>query len=154
MQAATSGKVRASAFENKTGPRRHGLKLVPSPPSDYSLAQAAARGVRSALGDLYERHNRRVYAVCLSMTHNPAEAEDLTQEVFIHLLGKAGSFRGESQFSTWLYRLTVNFVLMHLRRKNPTVRQITDDFELRKAALRLAAPRPNLQIVDRIALES
>ena len=50
------------------------------------------------------------------MTHNYAEAEDLTQEVFIQLLGKIGSFRGESQFTTWLHRFTVNHVLMHFRR--------------------------------------
>src|SRR5436190_13678571 len=84
--------------------------------SDHALAQAAAGGGMVALGDLYERHNRRVYALCLGMTHNSAEAEDLTQEVFIQLMRKIGTFRGESQFTTWLHRLTVNLVLMHFRR--------------------------------------
>jgi RNA polymerase sigma-70 factor (ECF subfamily) len=49
------------------------------------------------------------------MTGNSWEAEDLTQEIFIQLLRKVGSFRGESQFTTWLYRLATNQVLMHLR---------------------------------------
>src|SRR4030095_15289725 len=67
-------------------------------------------------GDLYQRHSRRVYSLCLRMTRNVDEAEDLTQDVFIQLLRKIGSFRGESHFSTWLYRLTVNQLLMHFRR--------------------------------------
>src|SRR5688572_26359580 len=83
--------------------------------SDYELAQAISHGTVSCLSDLYERHNRMVFALCLRMTGNAWEAEDLTQEIFIQLLRKAGSFRGEGQFSTWLYRLTVNQVLMHLR---------------------------------------
>jgi RNA polymerase sigma-70 factor, ECF subfamily len=84
--------------------------------SDADLARAAAGGVVEALGDLYVRHRRRVYSLCLRMTHNAADAEDLTQEVFIHLVQKVGSFRGESQFTTWLHRITFNKVLMHFRR--------------------------------------
>jgi RNA polymerase sigma-70 factor (ECF subfamily) len=84
-------------------------------PSDYELAQAISRGATSCVGDLYQRHNRMVYSVCLRMTGNVMEAEDLTQDVFVQLLKKAGSFRGESKFSTWLYRLTINQVLMHIR---------------------------------------
>ena len=85
-------------------------------PSDYELAQAISRGATSCVGDLYQRHNRMVYSVCLRMTGNVMEAEDLTQDVFVQLLKKAGSFRGDSKFSTWLYRLTINQVLMHIRR--------------------------------------
>jgi len=84
--------------------------------ADSALVQAAATGASAAIGDLYQRHRRRVYALCLRMTRNVDEAEDLTQEVFIQLLRKIGSFRGDSHFSTWLYRLTVNQVLMHFRR--------------------------------------
>jgi RNA polymerase sigma-70 factor (ECF subfamily) len=53
------------------------------------------------------------------MSKNPAEAEDLTQQVFLQLFRKISTFRGESGFSTWLHRVTVNLVLMHLRRKKP-----------------------------------
>ena len=84
--------------------------------SDYELTQAIGRGVISSIGDLYVRHRSLVYALCLRMTGNSSEAEDLTQEIFIQLLGKVGSFRGESRFSSWLYRFTTNYVLMHFRR--------------------------------------
>ena len=86
-----------------------------SAPSDYELAQAISRGATSCVGDLYERYNRMVYSLCLRMTGDVMEAEDLTQDVFVQLLKKAGSFRGESKFTTWLYRLTINQVLMHIR---------------------------------------
>lgn len=89
---------------------------IVTPKSDYELAQAVSRGAVSSIGDLYERHSKRVYTLCLRMTGDVADAEDLTQDVFIQLLQKAGTFRGESQFTTWLYRVTVNQVLMHFRR--------------------------------------
>ncbi|HZG52864.1 MAG TPA: sigma-70 family RNA polymerase sigma factor, partial [Pyrinomonadaceae bacterium] len=66
--------------------------------SDHALAQRAAGGDLSAFEELYERHNRRVYSLCLRMTQNVAEAEDLAQEAFIQLFRKIGSFRGESAF--------------------------------------------------------
>ena len=91
------------------------MNQLQAPLSDYELTQAIARGVTSGIGDLYERHKPKVYSVCLRMTGNMSEAEDLTQEIFIKLLGKAGSFRGESQFTSWLYRLTTNHVLMYFR---------------------------------------
>jgi len=62
-------------------------------------------------------HSRRVYALCLRMVSNPADAEDLAQEAFLQLFRKIGTFRGESAFSTWLHRMTVNVVLMRLRKK-------------------------------------
>jgi len=87
-----------------------------NPQSDYELAQAVSHGAVSSIGDLYERHRRRVYTLCLRMTGDVSEAEDLTHDVFIQLLRKVGTFRGECQFRTWLYRLTVNQVLMQFRR--------------------------------------
>jgi RNA polymerase sigma-70 factor (ECF subfamily) len=66
---------------------------------------------------LYSMHKRRVYSLCLRMVGNTAEAEDLTQEAFLQLYRKIATFRGESAFSTWLHRLSVNVVLMHLRKK-------------------------------------
>ncbi len=83
--------------------------------TDYELAQAVSHGAVSSIADLYERHRRMVFALCLRMTGNTWEAEDLTQDVFIQLLSKVGTFRGEGQFTTWLYRLTTNQVLMHMR---------------------------------------
>ena len=53
----------------------------------------------------------------MRMVHNFSQAEDLTQETFLHVHRKLGSFRGESAFTTWLHRVTVNIVLMHLRKR-------------------------------------
>jgi RNA polymerase sigma-70 factor (ECF subfamily) len=83
-------------------------------------AEAISRcvdGDSLAFETLYNLHKRRVYAICLRMVGNPAEAEDLAQEAFLQLFRKISTFRGESAFSTWLHRLTVNVVLMHLRKK-------------------------------------
>ncbi|MDT4953679.1 MAG: hypothetical protein QOJ02_1817 [Acidobacteriota bacterium] len=61
-----------------------------------------------AFEEFYVRYHRRVYALCLRMTNNVAESEDLTQEIFIHVHRKLGSFRGESTMTTWLHRVTIN----------------------------------------------
>jgi RNA polymerase sigma-70 factor (ECF subfamily) len=85
--------------------------------SDSQLIARAQRGDEEAFAALFEAHKRRVYSLCLRMTSNTAEAEDLTQEAFLQLYRKISTFRGESAFSTWLHRLAVNVVLMHLRKK-------------------------------------
>jgi RNA polymerase sigma-70 factor, ECF subfamily len=88
--------------------------------AEFSEAEAierAKQGDSEAFQTLYDRHKRRVYSLCLRMTANTAEAEDLTQEAFLQLYRKIATFRGESAFSTWLHRLSVNVVLMHLRKK-------------------------------------
>lgn len=87
-------------------------------PSEAEAIDRAKLGDASAFQQLYDRHKRRVYSLCLRMTANTAEAEDLTQEAFLQLYRKIGTFRGESAFSTWLHRLSVNVVLMHLRKKS------------------------------------
>jgi RNA polymerase sigma-70 factor, ECF subfamily len=86
-------------------------------PSEAQLIARAQRGEEEAFAALFEAHKRRVYSLCLRMTGNTAEAEDLTQEAFLQLFRKISTFRGESAFSTWLHRLAVNVVLMHLRKK-------------------------------------
>jgi RNA polymerase sigma-70 factor (ECF subfamily) len=76
--------------------------------------------VKNSLPDfttLYHTYRRRIYAQCFYMLQNHVDAEDVSQEVFLQLLRKAHTFRGESSFSTWLHRLTTNCVLMELRRK-------------------------------------
>src|SRR5207247_7375513 len=75
------------------------------------------KGDELAFAALFDAHKRRVYSLCLRMTGNTAEAEDLSQEAFLQLFRKISTFRGESAFSTWLHRLVVNVVLMHLRKK-------------------------------------
>ena len=78
---------------------------------------------------LYARHKRRVFSLCLRMTGNYAQAEDLTQEAFLQLYRKIASFRGESAFSTWLHRLAVNIVLMHMRKKTPAEVSLEETLE-------------------------
>jgi len=85
---------------------------------EADLIERAKLGDAQAFQALYDKHKRRVYSLCLRMTANTAEAEDLTQEAFLQLYRKIATFRGESAFSTWLHRLSVNVVLMHLRKKN------------------------------------
>jgi len=83
-----------------------------------------------AFETIYKRHHRRVYSLCLRMVANATEAEDLTQEVFIQLFRKIGSFRGESAFTTWLHRLTVNHVLMHFRKRGVRLEKTTEEGEI------------------------
>ena len=85
---------------------------------EADLIERAKLGDAQAFQALYDKHRRRVYSLCLRMTANTAEAEDLTQEAFLQLYRKIATFRGESAFSTWLHRLSVNVVLMHLRKKS------------------------------------
>src|SRR6202521_1955089 len=89
--------------------------------SEAEAVQRARNGDRSVFEYLYRLHSRRVYALCLRMVGNTADAEDLTQEAFLLLLRKIHTFRGESAFSTWLHRLAVNLVLMRLRKKSPPI---------------------------------
>src|SRR5579862_4607474 len=77
----------------------------------------AQEGNAAAFEQLYRRYSRRVYSLCLRMLKNDSEAEDLTQEAFLLLFRKIHTFRGESKFSTWLHRLTINLALMRLRKK-------------------------------------
>jgi RNA polymerase sigma-70 factor (ECF subfamily) len=90
------------------------------------------------------------------MTRNTADAEDLTQEVFIHLIGNIGSFRGESQFTTWLHRLTVNHVLMHFRRM--TARKLDkpedEDIEADTSTALRRKHSSSPPLVDRIAVDN
>ena len=90
---------------------------TPKAASETRLIALAQQGDEEAFAALFETHKRRVYSLCLRMTGNTAEAEDLTQEAFLQLFRKISTFRGESAFSTWLHRLAVNVVLMHLRKK-------------------------------------
>jgi RNA polymerase sigma-70 factor (ECF subfamily) len=86
--------------------------------SEAEAIRRAQQGDADAFERIYHLHSRRVYALCLRMVGNTAEAEDLTQEAFLQLFRKIGTFRGESAFSTWLHRLSVNVVLMRLRKKS------------------------------------
>jgi len=97
--------------------------------SEPDVIDRAQRGDEKSFESLYQVHKRRVYSLCLRMTSNEAEAEDLTQEAFLQLYRKIATFRGESAFSTWLHRLTVNVVLMHFRKKRVSEVSLDDILE-------------------------
>ena len=93
--------------------------------SDLVLVKRAQEGDGDAFATLFHNHKARIYSVCLRMTNNTAEAEDLTQDAFLQVFRKLSTFRGDSALSTWLYRIAVNTVLMHFRKKS--LRQISLD---------------------------
>lgn len=138
--------VQSPAFVDQAG--------VDPKASDLELCQMAASGSIAAFEIIYQRYHRRTYGLTLRMTNSQTEAEDLTQEVFIQLFRKIGSFRGDSAFSTWLHRLTVNQVLMHFRRRSVKNEKTSDDGEMPEQTVAGSANPRKMQVVDRIALKN
>jgi RNA polymerase sigma-70 factor (ECF subfamily) len=93
--------------------------------SDVELVKRAQQGESEAFSDLFHAHKARIYSICLRMTNNTAQAEDLTQDAFLQVFRKLSTFKGNSALSTWLYRIAVNTVLMHFRKK--ALKQISLD---------------------------
>lgn len=85
--------------------------------ADAELVRLAQEGNEEAFATIFNGHRNKVYSLCLRMTANTAKAEDLTQDAFLQVFRKLGTFRGDSALSTWLYRVAFNTVLMHLRKK-------------------------------------
>ena len=133
----------------------------PAEPVAWTEAEAIRRaqaGDSTAFEFLYQLHSRRVYALCLRMVGNPADAEDLMQEAFLQLFRKIGTFRGESAFSTWLHRMTVNVVLMRLRKKSPPTDSLEETLEpdAENSGPKRDVGAPDLRLsgaVDRVNLE-
>ena len=120
-----------------------------------TLVQRAQQGDEQAFATLYQLHNKLVYSVCLRMTNDVAEAEDLTQEAFIQVFRNLHSFRGGSAFSTWVYRVAVNTVLMKSRRKTPTVVSLDEPISRNSPALKREVEKEDLNLrgtIDRIVL--
>jgi RNA polymerase sigma-70 factor (ECF subfamily) len=146
---------RASGAEHRLGELKP-HKLDSSPESE--AIRLARQGDAGAFEIIYQKHSGRVYALCLRMLRDPIEAEDLVQDVFMLLFRKIQTFRGESAFSTWLHRLTVNLVLMRLRKKSPPTVSIDAtadlDDETNSPTIDLGAPDLMLEgSVDRVSLE-
>jgi len=124
--------------------------------SERSLVQRAQRGDEQAFATLFQLHKKRVYSVCLQMTKDVADAEDLTQEAFMQVFRSVNSFRGDSAFSTWLYRVAVNTVLMKLRRrKSPPVLSLDEPVSTDSPSLKREVGKQDPRLsgaIDRIAL--
>jgi RNA polymerase sigma-70 factor (ECF subfamily) len=124
--------------------------------NEQNLVRRAQRGDEDAFSALFQLYRRLVYSVCLSMTRDAAEAEDMTQEAFLKVFEKVGTLRRDSAFSSWLYRVAVNTVLMKRRRhKSPPMLSLdapalSDSPSLRQE---LGKRDPSLSgAIDRISL--
>jgi len=101
----------------------HSQALVPEEPradgqpGDRELVERAQKGDGEAFAMLVERHQRQLYRLALRMTGSEADAQEVLQEAFLNAYQKLPLFRGEAQFSSWLYRIAANSALMRLRRK-------------------------------------
>jgi RNA polymerase sigma-70 factor, ECF subfamily len=126
--------------------------------TEAEAIRLAQQGDAGAFERIYRLHSRRVYALCLRMVGNTAEAEDLAQDAFLQLFRKIGTFRGESAFSTWLHRLAVNVVLMKLRKKTlpETSLEETTDPDDESSGPRREIGAPDLLLtgsIDRVHLD-
>jgi RNA polymerase sigma-70 factor, ECF subfamily len=88
---------------------------------DGQVIQACQRGDREAFRVLFEAYKDRVFSIAVYSVGDPSVADDVTQQIFLKLFGAIGQFRGESEFTTWLYRLVVNACLDERRRRRRLV---------------------------------
>src|ERR1051326_8836414 len=94
--------------------------------TDEALVQQFQAGAEEAFDELVERHRRRVYGLACRLV-GPREAEDLAQEVFLAAYRSLGSFRGESTFATWLYRVGIHLCSHHLRRRRLETTELEEE---------------------------
>ena len=123
---------------------------------ERDLIASAQAGNENAFAALFERHKRVVYSLSLRILRVPADAEDVTQDVFLLLFRKISMFRGESAFSTWLYRLTANAALSRLRK--PDIKNVSCQEEgcrtRQQSATATGSPHSHVQQrIDRLSLE-
>jgi RNA polymerase sigma-70 factor, ECF subfamily len=130
-------------------------KMLPANVPEREAIRGAQMGDSDSFKSLYDLHKRYVYTLCLRITRNTAEAEDLTQEVFLQLFRKVATFRGDSAFSTWLHRVALNVVLTHLRKKTlPIVSEPLEPQSSDSSRPEAGGPDTHLAVsIDRIALE-
>jgi len=163
LTGQTRQTLQASLRKSRSAPRRPSSSGKSKPRSfDHaSLSETIRRaqsGDAAAFEIIYQLHAARVYALCLRMLRDPVEAEDLVQEAFLQVFRKVNTFRAESAFSTWLHRLTVNLVLMRLRKKSPPTVSIDatadQDDEADSPSIDVGAPDLQLEgSIDRVHLE-
>jgi RNA polymerase sigma-70 factor (ECF subfamily) len=114
MSAIAFRQLETAPLSQQTAP----ASAAPSPDDadDLRLARAAAKGDARAFEQLYKRHVNRIYGLCWRLVNGDEKrADQATQDAFVRAWEKLDSFRGDSQFSTWLHRLTVNLVLGEYR---------------------------------------
>jgi RNA polymerase sigma-70 factor (ECF subfamily) len=141
-------------------PSKASPRLKQSEAHDLTETEAirlAQKGDAAAFEWIFRMHGRRVYTLCLRMVRNTSEAEDLTQEAFLQLFQKIQTFRGESAFSTWLHRVSVNVVLMRLRKKTvmeTPLEDVNEEEDSNRSVKEIGALDPVLSgAIDRIILD-
>ena len=103
--------------------------VPPDRRDELALVERCRRGDLAAFEEVYRTHAGRLYSVACRLVGNPADAEDLLQEIFLAAHRKLDSFRGEAALGTWLYRLATNLCLDHLRSKSVRTSQLTDTLD-------------------------
>lgn len=129
----------------------------PSRSKDADIVARAQAGDADAFSDLYLRHRRRVFSVCMRIVRDFSLAEDLTQDTFLQAHRKLETFRGDSVFGTWVHRMAVNTSLMHLRKRMlvaVSLDQLVESAPEERSA-RSFGQRDLMQagVVDRLAIE-
>ncbi len=121
--------------------------------AELRLVERCRRGELGAFEELYRAHAGRLYSLACRMLGNPADAEDLLQEIFLSAHRKLESFRGESALGTWLYRLGMNQILDHVRSRAGRASQITDGLDDATVLADASGHRLADRAIDRIDLE-
>jgi len=135
------------------------IQPVPGPAAagsraeDLALVERCRKGDLAAFEAIYRTHSGRLYSVACRMLGNPADAEDLLQDIFLAAHRKLDSFRGESALGTWLYRLGMNQILDHVRSRAARTGQLTDGLEDASLLADAGGHRLADRAIDRIDLE-
>jgi RNA polymerase sigma-70 factor (ECF subfamily) len=141
--------IRVNALEKSASNQ---TKETPKGPSDEPLIERVRSGDQSAFRELFERYHRRAFAVALGVVKNPQDALDIVQDAFVKVYKHIDGFQGSSSFYTWLYRITMNLAIDHIRKSRHTtefderVEHATDGAaaELISPSVQQSNPRQNV----------
>ena len=121
--------------------------------AELQLVDRCRRGELGAFEELYRQHSGRLYSLAIRMLGNPADAEDLLQEIFLSAHRKLESFRGDAALGTWLYRLAMNQILDHVRSRAARAGQVTDGLDDATLLADTGSHRLAERAIDRLDLE-
>ena len=121
--------------------------------AELRLVERCRQGELGAFEELYRAHSGRLFSLAVRMLGNPADAEDMLQEIFLSAHRKLDSFRGEAALGTWLYRLAMNQILDHVRSRAARTGQLTDGLDDTSLLADAAGHRLADRAIDRIDLE-